>query len=308
MVQPLVASDRDRAEERHEIVELCRRLDGLPLAIELAAARTKVLPVPEIATRLQDRFRLLRRAPSKHDGAPRHAGLQAAIDWSYDLLFESEQRMIRRMAIFSGGATIEAAERLCGDDAFDVASRLVDRSLLVVDTSGRIARFDMLESLRDYGIDRLADAGELAAVRADHLRWCIELAEQVDAALRGPDQLAWLDRLEAEHDNITAALGRAVVDDPAGALRLVGAVILPWWFRGRRLEIRQWAAASLAAGIGESPALRARVLAYVGLVAEPASSSIAREAETSRRRHRAWRRVDRRRGTSTPGHLDQPCR
>ena len=164
-VQPMFTAG---ADGDGELVELCRHLDGLPLAIELAAARTKTLPVPEIADRLRDRFQLLRR--TQRAGTSRHEGLEAAIDWSYELLFDDERRTFRRLAVFAGGATIEAAERMCGPDAFELASRLVDRSLLVADTAGRSARFAMLESLRAYGLQRLAEAGELDAARADHLR------------------------------------------------------------------------------------------------------------------------------------------
>ena len=132
-----------------------RHLDGLPLAIELAAARTKTLPIAEIASRLDDRFQLLRR--TARSTLARHDGLEAAIAWSYDLLFDDERRAFRRLAVFSGGATADAAERLCGPDALELATRLVDRSLLVADTSGRAVRFTMLESLRAYGLERLAE-------------------------------------------------------------------------------------------------------------------------------------------------------
>jgi predicted ATPase/DNA-binding SARP family transcriptional activator len=272
-VQPLFTT---RGQD--ELVDLCRHLDGLPLAIELAAARAKTLPVPEIAERLRDRFRLLRR--TQRSGLARHEGLEAAIDWSYDLLFEDERRTFRRLAVFAGGATIEAAEQVCGPDAFDLASRLVDRSLLVADTAGRAVRFGMLESLRDYGWQRLAETGELGVARADHLRWCTELAERVDREARGADQLAWLERLDEEHDNLRAALGYGVEHDPEGALRLVGALLLAWWFRGRRHEARRWYEASLAAGTGTSPRVRARVLASSGLFAEP-RMTVAGPAERS---------------------------
>ena len=152
-VQPRFSADHG------DVVELCRHLDGLPLAIELAAARTKALPVPEIAARLHDRFKLL--TDSKRPGDGRQRGLRAAIDWSYDLLFEDEQRAFRRLAVFAGGVTTAAAEAVCGDDALDIVTRLVDKSLLVAETSGQTARFRMLESLRVYGLDRLAAAGEL---------------------------------------------------------------------------------------------------------------------------------------------------
>ena len=155
-VQPYFTPDDDG---NADLVELCRHLDGLPLAIELAAARAKTLPVPEITERLRDRFALLRRA--QPTGTDRHDGLEAAIDWSYELLFDDERRTLRAFAVFAGGATLDAAERVCGPDAFELASRLVDRSLLVADTSRRAVRFVMLESLRAYGLERLVERGEL---------------------------------------------------------------------------------------------------------------------------------------------------
>ncbi|MET0324975.1 MAG: BTAD domain-containing putative transcriptional regulator, partial [Ilumatobacteraceae bacterium] len=255
-----------------ELVQLCQHLDGLPLAIELAAARAKTLPVPEIADRLRDRFQLLRR--TQRAGTSRHEGLEAAIDWSYDLLFDEERRTFRRLAVFPGGVTIDAAERVCGPDAFELASRLVDRSLLVADTAGRSTRFTMLESLRAYGLQRLEDTGELAAARSEHLHWFVELAELVNLGSRGPDQLRWLSRLDQEHDNILVALAYAVEHEPEAALQLVGSVIMPWWFRGRRGETRRWIEASLAAGVDAAPELRARVLATGGLLAEPTSPTV----------------------------------
>jgi hypothetical protein len=278
-VQPLPADDAvalfvARARDAQplfdgggDLAPLLIHLDGLPLAIELAAARTKSLPVPEIVARLDDRFRLLRR--TTRGGPSRHDGLEAAIDWSYELLFADEQDAFQRLAVFSGGATSDAVERLCGPDGLDLASRLVDRSLLVADTSGSTVRFTMLESLRAYGCDRLRRDGRLDAVRDEHLAWCIELAARASVEARGAAQLPWLDRLDAEHDNIRAALAHGVANDPESALRLTGDLILPWWFRGRRQEIRQWAATVLDAAGDRAPLLRAKVLAYAGLMAEP---------------------------------------
>ena len=207
------AAQPEFAGERADLVELCRRLDGLPLAIELAAARSKSMPVAEITARLDDRFGLL-TAP-RPAGADRPRTLRSAIDWSYDLLFDHEQRAFRQLAVFAGGFTTDAAETVCGADALDILTRLVDKSLLVADTSGPTARFRMLQSLRDYGLDRLADTGELEAARLAYVRWCVALAEDVEAGIRGPDQLQWLDRLDAEHDNLQAALDQAALDDPA---------------------------------------------------------------------------------------------
>ncbi len=263
-VQPLIAVDGDQDPA---IALLVRHLDGLPLAIELAAARTKTLPVAEIASRLDERFRLLRR--TARGALARHEGLEAAIAWSYDLLFDDDRRAFRRFAVFSGGATADAADWVCGADALELATRLVDRSLLRAETGGRAVRFTMLESLRAYGLERLADEGEQDAVRADHLAWCVDLATRAQRGVRGPDQLEWLRRLDDEHDNLRSALAHAVAHDPESALRLAGNLVLPWWFRGRRQEIREWCEAALAAAGDQPSAGRAQVLACVGLVAEP---------------------------------------
>ena len=156
-VQPLFDLD-----DIDELAVLSAHLDGLPLAIELAAARTRTLPVPEITSRLHDRFRLLHS--SKRSVDARHEGLEAAIDWSYEMLFDDERRTFRRLAVFSGGATSDAIDAVCGADGFEVATRLVNRSLCTVDTSGPEVRFGMLESFRDYGLARLVEANELEEV------------------------------------------------------------------------------------------------------------------------------------------------
>jgi predicted ATPase/DNA-binding SARP family transcriptional activator len=271
-VQPLIGSGgRAEQEQIHAVV---RDLDGLPLAIELAAARTKTFPVGEIAERLNDRFTLLQG--TRRGAASRHDGLGAAIGWSYDLLFDDERRAFRRLAICVGGASVDAVERLCGTGSVELAARLVDRSLLTADTTGTAARFRMLESLRAYGIARLADEGELAATRADHLAWCIELVDRADTHVTTADQLPWLQRLDAEHDNVCAALAYAVVDDPDGALRLLGPLLRPWWFRGRRHDIATWSDAALAASAGTTTPARARVLSMSGLITESTSSGTDR--------------------------------
>jgi predicted ATPase/DNA-binding SARP family transcriptional activator len=262
-VQPLLHLDD---ETRSDVTELCRHLDGLPLAIELAAARTKTLPLPEITARLADRFDLLRR--TGRGGAGRHDGLRAAIDWSYESLFEEEQRAFRRLAVFAGGATTVAVRASCGADALDLISRLVDKSLLVADTSGTSARFRMLESLRAYGIDRLTNAGQLDDALAAHRQWCTHLAEQAEIGIRGVDQLAWLDRLDADHDNLRAAVSHAVAAAPEEGLRLIGALIVPWWFRGRRQEARHWVESCLAAARDAPPIVRAKALAWCGLLTD----------------------------------------
>jgi hypothetical protein len=249
---------------------LCRHLDGLPLAIELAAARTRTLPVSEITARLDERFRLL-VAPKRAKGA-RQQGLRTAIDWSYDLLTDDEQRIFRAFAVFAGGADALGAAAVCGHGAADVLDRLVDKSLIVADTSGRVTRYRMLESLRAYALDRLTEAGEHDAAVAAHLDWCVALANAAESGIRGSEQLAWLARLDAEHDNLQAALAEALARDPNGALRLVGPLLLPWWFRSRGRAARWWAEAALAAtepGDADAHASAlAKTLTWVGLLAD----------------------------------------
>ena len=263
-VQPMVGSGG--AAEELQINAVVRALDGLPLAIELAAARAKTFPTAEIVDRLRDRFTLL--TDTRRGAVARHRGLEAAISWSYDLLFEEERRAFRRLAICVGGAPVDAVERLCGPGSIEVATRLVDRSLLSADTTGTAVRFRMLESLRVYGLDRLADEDELGAARTDHLAWCIELAERVGEHATTADQVPWLRRLDAEHDNLCAALAHGVAEDPEAALQLLAALLRPWRFRSRRHDIIEWSAATLAASAGTRTPARARVLAMSSLVAE----------------------------------------
>ncbi len=222
-------------------------------------------------------------------------GCDAAIDWSYDLLFTEEQRTFRRLAVFAGGATIAAAEAVCGPDAFETATRLVDRSLLIADTSGDRVRLGMLESLRDYGREQMIAAGELEDARCAHLAWCIGLAERVDVEVRRADQLTWLARLDREHDNMRAALAYGVECDPAGALRLIGALLTPWWFRGRRPEMRHWTAACLRAAPDVPSLDRARALAYQGFISEPDAHPVPGQIEDelgAAEQRRARRRED----------------
>src|SRR6266545_4481255 len=197
--------------------EVCRRLDGLPLAIELATARLRTLPVEQIAARLGDRFRLL--SGGSRTALPRHQTLQAVVDWSWDLLDEAEQRLARRLSVFLDGATLEAAEAVCGGD-LDVLGALVDKSFVTLGDDGR---YRMLETIRAYAAERLAEAGEAEATRDAHARYLLELVEAAEPHLRRHEQLIWLDRVTAERDNLAAAL-RWAVDrgDTATAVGLGG--------------------------------------------------------------------------------------
>jgi predicted ATPase len=217
------------------VAELCRRLDGLPLAIELAAARVRVLPVPEITARLGDRFRLLGGGGRTAD--PRQRTLRAAVDWSWELLEEPDRRLWRRLAVFAGGWTVAAAEAVCGGDGLEEGEvleglfRLADRSLIVRGTTPVVAagrepaRFTMLESLRAYGAERLAEAGEADAVAARHTAFFLDLAEEAAAHRTARP---WLRRVRADYDNLRAALDRVMAaGDLETALRLAGAL---GWF------------------------------------------------------------------------------
>jgi predicted ATPase/DNA-binding CsgD family transcriptional regulator len=215
------------------LAEVCRRLDGIPLAIELAAARVKGLTVGQIAARLDDRFRLL--IGGDRMALPRQQTLRATMDWSYQLLSESERVLLRRLSVFAGGFSLEAAEAVSVGSVIesprilDMLLQLVDKSLIVADDRGDEARYRMLETVRRYGRDRLEEAGEAAGTQRRHRDWYLELAEQADARLRGPEQADWLARLALDHDNFRAALEWSRADDGGAeaALRLATAL---WWF------------------------------------------------------------------------------
>jgi predicted ATPase/DNA-binding SARP family transcriptional activator len=212
------------------VVRICRALDGMPLAIELAAARLRTLPVEVLADRLADRFRLL--TGGSRTALPRHQTLRAVVDWSWDLLSEPERALWRRFAIFHGGAGVTAVERVCAAD-IDLLGALVDKSLLVL--SG--GRYRMLETIREYGLQRLAEAGEAESMRLAHAAYLLDLATAAEPELRRTDQLVWLKRLGDEHDNMHAAL-RAAVDarDATTAVRLTARLGWYWWLRGHRAE------------------------------------------------------------------------
>jgi len=233
------------------VAQVTRRLDGIPLAIELAAARMKTLPAEAIAAKLDDRFRLLTggaRTALRHQQT-----LRAALDWSYDLLSEPERVLLRRLSVFAGGFSAEAAEEMWGHDAdgADTQDRLmslVDKSSVVFDERVEPARYGLLESVRQYAGDKLERAGEAATARRRHCDWCLELAERAAGAMRGPETKAWMTRFDTEHDNFRAALEWSTTD-PGGAdaaLRLTGRLCGFWNFRGHWHEGRRWLERALA--------------------------------------------------------------
>jgi predicted ATPase/DNA-binding SARP family transcriptional activator len=263
-VRPGLDLDGDAAQA---VASICRQLDGMPLAIELAAARTKALPPAEIAARLRDRFALLTAGPRSSEA--RHRTLRATIDWSHDLLSEAERRLLRRLAVFRGGWTLEAAEQVCGfdgaepADVADLLFRLVDRSLVTADPS--TGRFRLLVTIRAYAWAKLRDAGEVANCRQRHLAHYTALAEQFGALVRftGP---AW-DRIAEEQDNLRAALDFCIEqtdDSPEPGLRLAAALVMFWNYGPRYEGVR--AITALLARPGASDAARARVLQGLALL------------------------------------------
>jgi predicted ATPase len=249
--------------------EICRRLDGLPLAIELAAARVPALTVRSIAARLDDRFRLL--TGGSRTALPRQQTLRAVVDWSWELLSEPERATLRRLAVFTGGCTLDAAEEVGGPatggpappgGVLEAIARLVDKSLLVAEPGwGGEPRYHLLETVRAYAADRLAEAGEAERLARAHAERFARFAERADPELRGPGQLDWTRRLEADHDNLRAALRWAVAaGDGELALRLAAPLGWFWYMRGDRHAAAEWLPAALAAGPTVSSTARARVL------------------------------------------------
>ncbi|SCF22073.1 BTAD domain-containing putative transcriptional regulator [Micromonospora saelicesensis] len=234
------------------VLRICRSLDGLPLAIELAAARLRALSVAEVAARLDDRFRLL--STGNRAVSPRHRTLRAVVEWSWDLLDDAEREVARRLTVFAGGATLEAAERVCGlptAEFVDALTGLVDKSFVEM-TGGR---YRMLETVRAFCAERLAEAGEADQLRRAHTAFFLEFAWTASDHLRCAEQLHWLRRLDAERDNLHAALRRATAAGEASdAAGMVAALSFYWWLRGMR---------------GEGARLAADVLELLGTEAPP---------------------------------------
>ncbi|MFC4589124.1 BTAD domain-containing putative transcriptional regulator [Sphaerisporangium corydalis] len=237
LVRKDIGSD---AQTVSAMVRICRALDGIPLAIELAAARLRTMSIDQLARRLDDRFRLL--TGGSRTALARHQTLRAVVDYSWDLLSEAERGVLRRLSVFSGGASLEAAERVCGDkplaaeQVLDLLTALMEKSLLLADGEGT-PRYRMLNTIREYAGHRLAEAGETESARRAHLEYFTELAETADPHLRRAEQLTWLAMLESEHDNISAALRGAIAEGWAEeAMRLAGAVGWYWFLSGHRTE------------------------------------------------------------------------
>jgi predicted ATPase/DNA-binding SARP family transcriptional activator len=239
------------AENLPAVAEICRRLDGLPLAIELACARLRTLPAAELAARLDDRFRLL--TGGSRAALPRHQTLLAVVEWSWDLLSKAERTLARRLAVFAGGATTEAAEAVCADESLPAAAvvgllgALADKSFIELrEVSGAPARYRMLDTIRAYAEAALDEAGESDRFRRAHAGYFLARAEDAEPALRGSGQLTHLAWLRGERDNLRAALRYAVGTDAGTAVRLVAALGWYWTMTGNHAEAAGWLRDALA--------------------------------------------------------------
>ena len=251
------------------MVRVCRALDGMPLAIELAAARLRTMSLEQLANRLDDRFRLL--TSGSRTALPRHRTLRAVIDWSWELLTDAERLVLRRLSVFSGGASLEAAEQVCAgaavtqEQVLDVLTALTEKSLLL--TGGdRAPRYRMLGTIKEYAAHRLAEAGESDVARRAHLTYFTELAETAEPHLRRAEQVEWLAVLEAEHDNIgTAVRGAIAAGEAQAAMRLAAGAGWYWWLSGHKAEGNELITAATAIPGEVADEIRAMVYALVVL-------------------------------------------
>ncbi|MGW0658626.1 AfsR/SARP family transcriptional regulator [Streptodolium elevatio] len=261
------------ADTAPAVATVVRRLDGIPLALELAATRVRALGVHELADRLDDRFRVL--GTGQRGGPARQQTLRAAIDWSWDLLGETERAVLRRLAVHADGCTLDSAEAVCaaGDvlsaDVADVLARLVDRSLVAVAHHGTgRPRYRLLESVAEYCLERLREADEFAAAAERHHHYFADLAVRAEPHLRGPGQRRWLGLLEAENANLRRAVEHAAAHgDAASALRLATAATWSWYVRGRSREACRVLDTALAAAGEAPPGLRTRAIVLRAAVA-----------------------------------------
>ena len=292
------------ASELPAVMEICRRVEGLPLAIELAAARVRMLSPRQILELLADRFDLL--SSDSRTAAARHQTLTAMIDWSHDDLSPGQQLLLRRLSVFVGGFDLPAAQHVCSGDGLerfevlDLLGGLIDKSLVESEQPGDAVRYRLLETIRAYALEKLARSGEAPQLRERHRQWYLALAEDAEPALTGAEQLRWLDRLESEHDNLRAALLEAANTDAEAALRLAAALGHLWLVRGFLTEGRGHLEGALAAAEPRRTVLRAKALAVAANLAmfdadvdtagEHAQRALELSAGLGYRRGEAWAR------------------
>ena len=256
-------------ETAPQVVQVCQRLDGIPLAIELAAKRLSLLSLPQMITRLNDRFRLL--TGGGRTALPRQQTLRAAIDWSHELLSEPERTLLRRVSVFAGGFSLELAEEICAWDPLDAADildllgTLVSKSLVVYETG---SRYRVLETIREYAVERAQSAGEYVELETRHRSRFLALAEEADHELHGPEQRRWFDLIDIEIANFRAAFDSCLSHaDAQAALRIAAGLGLYWRARGRFTEGRGWLERGLAPKEAVPASLRARALAWASYLA-----------------------------------------
>jgi predicted ATPase/DNA-binding SARP family transcriptional activator/DNA-binding CsgD family transcriptional regulator len=261
------------SENAGAVAEVCRRLEGIPLAIELGAARVGVLSVEQIAARLKDSLGVL--AGGSRTAEPRQRTLRGALEWSFDLLGEPERDLFCQLSVFAGGWTLEAAEAVCSwediepSEVLDLLSRLVDKSLAKteIDGPGEELRYGMLEPVRQYGLERLEERGEAETVRRRHAAWCLAFAEGAERELSGPEQSGWLEKLETEHDNLRAALRWTLAGGKAElGLGLAAALWSFWYTRGHLSEGRRWLESTISEAGPLVTLTKAKALNGVGYI------------------------------------------
>ena len=251
---------------------ICARLDGIPLALELAAARARAVPLNVIADRLDHRFQLLTRG--NRTAVPRQQTLAATIEWSHDLLTQAERRLFRRLSVFAGGWTVDAAEAICAsdddadDEVLDLLTHLVDKSMVVAEGGANgIERYRLLETLREYALERLAESGEADGIRDRHFAYYLALVKTAHTEVAVPRRRdTWLQRLDDDNDNLRTALTWGSERDPTAALRMAVDLSWYWWYRRRYPEGVGWQERLLDSAAGDTQ-LEARALAHIGLLA-----------------------------------------
>jgi non-specific serine/threonine protein kinase len=250
---------------------ICHKLDGMPLAIELAAARVKQLGVDQLAGRLDDRFRLL--SSGSRTALPRQQTLRALIDWSYALLSDEEKVLLRRVSLFVGGWTLDAAEEVCSggeiekDLVLDSMTRLVDKSMVVTFEKGNTTRYRLLETIRQYATEKLAESGDREALAGKHAEYFTRKAEQIESRLMSADEVYWLDHLELEHENVRIALGWCARSHSSVGVRLAGAMWRFWLTRGHWTEGRRWLSQMIDSFPDAESAARAKAILGAGALA-----------------------------------------